>query len=110
MNNAFTGSTNLAKVTIPKIKESTEGIDTIEKEVFLDCSPNLTIYGYKGTLAERYAKDNNIKFSALDPVVTTTTAKSNSNSPKTGDSGASAFAVIGIAAAAVLVLSRKREA
>ncbi len=107
-NNAFTGCSNLAKVTIPKIKESTEGIDTIEKDVFLDCSPNLTIYGYKGTLAERYAKDNNIKFSALDPVtITTTTTKSNADSPKTGDRGAAGFAAIGIAAAAVFVISRK---
>ncbi|MBR6984913.1 MAG: leucine-rich repeat protein [Ruminococcus sp.] len=115
MNNAFTGSSNLAKVTIPKIKEATEGIDTIENDVFLNCSPNMTIYGYKGTLAERYANDNGIRFSALDPdttqktVTTTTAATSNTNSPKTGDSGIVGLEATGIAAAAVLIFSRKRK-
>ena len=122
MNNAFTGCSNLTKVTIPRIKEQNEGVDTIEKDVFLNCSKDLTIYGYKGTLAERYAKENGIKFSALDAAAaqktTTTTAggkkaststtKAKGDSPKTGDRGIGGFAAAG-AAAAILALAAYRK-
>lgn len=109
MNNAFTGCANLNKVTIPK------SIETFEEDVFLNCGKNLTIYGYRGTLAENYAKDNGFKFFALDVdttqknVTNTTASNSNSDSPKTGDNGIFAFAVIGVAAVLFLSASRKRK-
>ena len=38
-----------------------ENVTYIDETAFDNC-PNLTIYGVKGSYAERYAKENNIKF------------------------------------------------
>ena len=84
---AFKDCTSLRKVTIP------ESMEIIEGEIFGNCSKDLTIYGYRNSVAETYAKDKNIKFSVLDPVqqsattaYATTTSQSDttiSNSSKT---------------------------
>lgn len=57
---AFADCTSLNKVVIPK------SVKTIEKNCGLESCENLTIYGYKDTEAERYAKENNILFADLD--------------------------------------------
>ena len=56
---AFTGCTDLVKISIP------ESVKYIGTDVFKNCR-NLTIYGYKDTAAESYAKANNIKFISAD--------------------------------------------
>ncbi|MBQ8927406.1 MAG: leucine-rich repeat protein [Oscillospiraceae bacterium] len=78
---AFDGCTSLTSVTIP------DSVEVIENCAFYKCTgltsafipasvttiaaafsecPNVTIYGYTGTTAEQYAKDNNIPFVDLD--------------------------------------------
>ena len=57
---AFSSCTTLKSVTIPK------SVEKINDAAFGHCSPDLTIYGYKGTAAETYANDNEITFVALD--------------------------------------------
>ena len=61
---AFCDCTSLKKIVIP------ESVTEIESDgwssVFSRHSDELTIYGYKGTRAESYASENNIKFVALD--------------------------------------------
>ena len=52
---AFMGCTNLVKISIP------ESVKYIGTDAFKNCR-NLTIYGYKDSAAESYAKANNIKF------------------------------------------------
>lgn len=56
---AFTGCTDLVKISIP------ESVKYIGTDVFKNCR-NLTIYGYKDSAAESYAKANNIKFISAD--------------------------------------------
>lgn len=67
---AFAECTNLNKIVIPS------SVTEIEEEgyygdlayldgAFYDCG-NLTIYGYTGSYAETYAKENNIPFVSLD--------------------------------------------
>ena len=80
----FNGCTNLSSVTIP------ETIITIGEKAFANCESlenitipksvqsfgrsifedtlNITIYGYSGSAAEEYAKDNKILFISLDVV------------------------------------------
>ena len=53
---AFTGDTDLKKVTFNNMDVQFE-----DETVFTECS-NLTIVAPKGSTAEKYAKDNNIKF------------------------------------------------
>ncbi|MBH1940608.1 leucine-rich repeat protein [Mobilitalea sibirica] len=54
-NSAFANCKNLKKITIPK------SVTSIGKSSFYGCE-GLTIYGKKGSYAERYAKENKIKF------------------------------------------------
>ena len=56
--NAFSNCKNLTRVDIPK------GVANIEK-AFINSS-NVTIYCYKNSVAETFAKNNKIKFSYLD--------------------------------------------
>ena len=56
---AFWGCRNLVSVTIPSSVIQIQG-----KHVFYDC-PNVVIYGYTGSEAERYATDNSIRFVPL---------------------------------------------
>lgn len=56
---AFLECTELSKITIPR------SVTRIGDEVFRNCR-NLTIYGYKDSAAESYAKANTIKFVSAD--------------------------------------------
>ena len=56
---AFMECSILEKITIPK------SVTYIGADAFKDCR-NLTIYGYKDSAAEAYAKANNIKFVSAD--------------------------------------------
>lgn len=57
--NAFANCKDLTDVTISK------GVTTIEEDAFAECSKDLVIKGEKGSKAEQYAKDNNIKFQSI---------------------------------------------
>ena len=57
-HNAFENCTGLKKVVIPSI------VEEIGNDVFKGCS-NLTIYCEPGSIAEKYAKDNNIKYKCI---------------------------------------------
>ena len=52
---AFSGCTSLTSITIP------DSVISIDKNAFADCS-SLTIYCFKGSYAETYAKNNGIPF------------------------------------------------
>lgn len=58
-DNAFYNCYDLTKISIPK------SVTYIGSDVFKYCR-NLTIYGYKDSAAESYAKANNIKFISAD--------------------------------------------
>ncbi|MDO4338011.1 MAG: leucine-rich repeat protein [Eubacteriales bacterium] len=58
-SNAFRDCTSLEKITIPK------SVTYIGYNVFYNCR-NLTIYGYKDSIAEKYANSNNIPFVSAD--------------------------------------------
>ena len=53
---AFSACQGLKKITIPK------SVRTIGEDAFKSCD-NLTIYGYSGSAAEKYANDNYLSFS-----------------------------------------------
>lgn len=53
---AFEGCENLESVFIPA------GVKEIGEAVFIKCSPDLILYGEKGSAAERYAVDNGLSF------------------------------------------------
>ena len=57
---AFLDCTSLTSITIP------DSVTCIGDRAFDNCSSNLTIYGYKNSEAERYAKKYNIKFADLN--------------------------------------------
>jgi len=61
-SNAFYKATRLTSITIPK------SVKTIERNAFL-CCENLTIYGSKGSVAEKYAKEYNIPFKVGIPPI-----------------------------------------
>ena len=56
---AFDGCASLTGITIPA------GVTSIGEEAFYDCNDKLTIRGAKGSYAEAYAKQEDIKFVAL---------------------------------------------
>lgn len=56
---AFASSQNLREIFIPA------SVITIEENAFQD-SPNVVIYGYSGSKAEEYARQNSIQFIGLD--------------------------------------------
>lgn len=62
---AFYGCTDLKTVTIPS------GVTSIGNSAFGNCT-DLTICGTKGSYAERYAKQNNIPFTAVCPFCNST--------------------------------------
>lgn len=69
---AFNTCTSLTKITIPetvtKIGTAYYGKSSLkETTVFEKNSSNLTIYGQSGSFAEMFAKQNDIKFSAIAP-------------------------------------------
>ena len=64
---AFANCTSLEKVIIP------ESVTTMKWDTTFDGSPNVTIYGYAGTRAESYAKENDIPFVALEKKADDTT-------------------------------------
>ena len=66
---AFASCYSLAKVVIP------DSVTEIDSQAFIYCSNDLTIYGYTGSYAETYAKENGINFIDLNavPEETTTT-------------------------------------
>ena len=63
-NIAFAYCTSLTEVKIPN------SVTYIGSEAFKDCN-NLTIYGYVGSTAETYAKENNIPFLDINSKVLT---------------------------------------
>lgn len=60
INKAFCSCENLTKIVIPK------SVSVIARNAFENTNSALTIYGYTGTCAETYAKDNDINFVALN--------------------------------------------
>ena len=116
LDDAFKDCTNLTKIVIPK------SVTYIHESVFSGHNQNLTIYGYKGTEAEKHANDNNIKFVDLDAETTqqttrttakaTTTTKAataKSNSPQTGDKGSAGLITAGLAASVLAFVSFKKR-
>lgn len=60
--NAFKNCTSLTSVRIPK------SVTSIGKDILLE-STGVTIYGYRNSVAETYAKNNGIKFVAVEDLV-----------------------------------------
>ena len=58
-DSAFGGCNSLEKISIPKT------VKYFGNDVFYNCR-NLTIYGYRDSMAERYANNNNIPFVSAD--------------------------------------------
>ncbi|MBQ6829406.1 MAG: leucine-rich repeat domain-containing protein [Thermoguttaceae bacterium] len=53
---AFSRCASLTEVSVPK------GLRTIDVGAFSRCSPNLTLYGAAGSVAEKHARENKIRF------------------------------------------------
>ena len=116
-DNAFKGCTELTELIVPVRKELYFG-----ENIFEGHTDKLTVYGYKDTDIEKYAKDNNIRFVVLNddgskPAATTTSTAAkttaattaNNNSPQTGDSGAVGIALTGIAAVLLSAAAYKKR-
>ena len=65
-DSAFYCCDSLTNITIP------DSVTSIGDYAFYDCT-NLTIYGYTGSYAETYAKENDIPFVSLGNITTTET-------------------------------------
>lgn len=59
-HDAFSGCTNLKRITIPA------SIETIGETILANCSAELVVYGYAGSRAESYVKENSLAFIAID--------------------------------------------
>ena len=66
VNKAFSNCNNLQRIIIPA------NVSFIGNDTFENCN-NLTIYGYKNSYAEEYAKTNNIKFAVINSLADTNT-------------------------------------
>ncbi len=69
-DNVFQYCTSLKSVVIPS------GVTSIGENVFKGCSSLETIYGYAGSCAETYAKDNNLNFIAVKEAASIKLSKS----------------------------------
>lgn len=76
---AFNNCNKLLTIVIP------DSVKTIGENVFNECE-KLTIYGYKNSLAESYALENNIPFVALDNNSEEVPGESTSNTDNTNTS------------------------
>ena len=56
---AFAGCSGLKEITIP------DSVMSIADNAFSDCAKDMVIYGFTGSAADRYAKENNFKFIAM---------------------------------------------
>lgn len=77
---AFSHCLNLSSITIP------DSVTSIGECAFEFCSSLTSIYGYKGSTAQAYAKEYDLKFMALDNETTTTastTMTTNTTTSKT---------------------------
>ena len=86
---AFYSCTNLKKLTIPATVTSISG-----RYGTIPISNTVTIYGYTGTSAEFYAKDNNNPFVALDSSDFTYTVLEDGTAEITGYTGSDSTVVI----------------
>lgn len=75
----FEGAVNLEKVIIP------ENVINMEYSIFSNCD-KVSIYGYKNSVAESYALENNIPFVALDNNSEEVPGESTSNTDNTNTS------------------------
>ena len=55
---AFGGCESLTSVEIP------DNVETIGEAAFADCAADLTLYGAAGSVAEKYARENQLRFEA----------------------------------------------
>lgn len=111
-----------------------KNVKTINSDFFSGVTGEVTVYGYSGTAAEKYAKDGGAEFVSIGTVLTTTapaattakkttTAKNttakktttaatttkSTDSPKTGDAGTGTVAGVLALAGATFALSMKKR-
>lgn len=87
MDSAFGYCSSLTEITIPA------SVIEINNYAFTRCSDDLTIYGYTGSTAETFAKENQIKFVALKDeggATSNTTSPSTNTNPAESTTGTTA--------------------